>query len=336
MADVLLCLYASSLKKRKIEEDLRSQYDIDNLPRRLVEALTTVVENAGEYERITQEYNDEQLERAAKLILPVRPTKLGHSDISCITDVSTFPSLCGFNFTDMNRLFHSLKRILRLCFPRSVDEAIPGNPQIYCTRRMKLFLFLFRCKLGASFEQMMGIFGWSDSSLQEWFVKIAFNLAIAMKRYNTGFIKFKGIDWQRRAIINWSLARTEDGSFQSYQDRIEAQNTYSRSKGREETIDRNCLGSFGAADGTISVSPRISPAVLASQGEDPNSDRMYCEYKKTHGHKLLAFISHAKGPRGKKYILKLKSAVGSCGDSSCYSSMIGELRSEVLDGTFFF
>jgi hypothetical protein len=102
-----------------------------------------------------------------------------------------------------------------------------------------------------------------------------------------------------------------------------------------DTIDENFVGSFGASDGTVSISPQISEKILISQGEAPGSDRMYCQYKKTHGWKLLAFISHKKGPSGKEYIIKAKASVGSTFDGTLYAAMIAEIRDEIARGLFF-
>jgi hypothetical protein len=61
---------------------------------------------------------------------------------------------------------------------------------------------------------------------------------------------------------------------------------------------------------------------------------MYCEYKKAHGWKLLAFISHKKGPSGKCYILKVKASTGRTFDGTLYQSMITELGREVIEGVY--
>jgi hypothetical protein len=180
---------------------------------------------------------------------------------------------------------------------------------------------------------MEGLFGWSKSAIQRWFVKLAWNLSAAMKIYNHDFLTWKGELWQRAVATEWAQQKLNDDSIQLYLNRIRAQNAQSAEG--IDSIDYNCIGSLGAADGTISVSPRITEKVLASQGEDPSTDRMYCEYKKTHGWKLIAFISHKAGPTGKKYILKVKSAVGSCFDGTLYSSMIQLVISQLILGVFF-
>jgi hypothetical protein len=203
---------------------------------------------------------------------------------------------------------------------------------------MKLFLFTFRCKTAASFMKMEGLFGWGHTSVQEWFTILAESISVTMSRYNKDFLKLRKHDgWQEQAALEWSLRKVEGSTIQKYRDRIRKQNVQSARNRGDDTIDDNSIGSLGASDGTISVCPAIGNDILASQGEDPNHDRMYCEYKKTHGWKLIAFISHKKGPTGLKYILKVSSTMGHNFDGTFYSSMIDNMiaNDELIPGVYF-
>ena len=60
MASQLLLASALLLKKRKREEELRSNFDIDNLPPLLVEALSKLASSDFAYEEQTRLYNEEQ------------------------------------------------------------------------------------------------------------------------------------------------------------------------------------------------------------------------------------------------------------------------------------
>jgi hypothetical protein len=121
----------------------------------------------GDYSETNRTYNEAQLGEAEKYIPAVPPGQLGHYDIHIITSTSAFPSLCGFTYKEFDRLFYSLKLMLKHCFPKCKDEQQPGTISKFCSRRMKLFLFTFRCKTAASFMKMEGLFGWGHTSVQE-------------------------------------------------------------------------------------------------------------------------------------------------------------------------
>jgi hypothetical protein len=336
MASQLLLLAATSIKRKLQQQDsLRQSYDFDSLPPLLVSALSSGVADEHVYAQTTLEYNEAHFRHAQNYIPTVPPGTLGHSDIDCITSESAFSSLCGYSFYEFDRYYHSMKNVLDHCFPRSPD-GIPTQSSITCTKRMKLFLFLFRCKVAASFQQMEGLFGWAKSAIHEWFTALAEVVPVAMNVYNKNFMLWKkNSNWQRLAATEWARDRLSENVFPLYQERIVAQNAHARSKGHPDPIPDNVIGSLGAADGTISICPKISSQILVAQGEDPNSDRMYCEYKKVHGWKMLAFVSHCPGPSGKKYLLKVKSSVGSCFDGTLYASMIDQIADEMIPGSFF-
>ena len=71
------------VKERKREEDLRSRFDIDNLPPLLVEALSNLVTTDFSYEEETRIYNEQQFALATNYIPAVPPGNLAHQDISC-------------------------------------------------------------------------------------------------------------------------------------------------------------------------------------------------------------------------------------------------------------
>ena len=203
MADASAVLLAAALQlKVNKEEELRKKYDITQIPQLLVEELHSRLEDEALYSGLTDNYNEQQYKKASSYVKAIPPNCLGHSELSCITSARAFPSLCGYTFAEFDRLFHSLKAPLKYCFPRA--KSTDDDLSKFCSRRMKLFLFLFRCKLGASFMQMEGLFGWPKSSLQDWFLNLALNIPVAIRRYNKGFLRWKGPDWQRAAATEWS------------------------------------------------------------------------------------------------------------------------------------
>ena len=117
-------------------------YDVENLPPMLVEALRRNLDE-GLYAEANRSYNEAQQKELDDYIPAVPPGTLGHFDIHIITSKGAFPSLCGFTFDEFDRLYFSLKNMLRHCFPKSKDEVAPGEIAKFCSRRMKLFLFCF-------------------------------------------------------------------------------------------------------------------------------------------------------------------------------------------------
>ena len=144
MATALL-LAAAILVKKNEDQTFLADYDINNLPALLVESLSRNID-ASIYEEQTRIYNEAQLQFATSFVSAVPPDLLAHSDIDCITSVSAYSSLCGYTFDEFDRLFHSLRNLLIHLFPRSKIQNTPGNVHKYATRRMKLFMFLYRCK----------------------------------------------------------------------------------------------------------------------------------------------------------------------------------------------
>lgn len=213
MATSLILATAILNRKRKREDVLR-RYGIDSLPQILVDALSKTVDVNGEYVQTTMRYNIEQIEFASQYIPAIPPNELGHCDIDCITSKSAFAPLCGFSFEKFDRLFYSLRQPLEYIFPRcKVAKTTIDTVSKFCTRRMKLFLFCVRCKLATLFKQMEGLFGWCDSSQQEWFIKLSIAIPKVMYAYNEGFLSFKGEAWQRAAALEWTQTKLREGTF---------------------------------------------------------------------------------------------------------------------------
>jgi hypothetical protein len=135
MADCLLLLTAASLlRKRKRKADLISRFgNIDGLPRLLVDSLTKEIEMKGIYSRMTDEYNDMQMRIVQQYIPLVPPEALGHYDISVITSVSAFTSLCGLTFDEFGRYLSSMTNVLKVSFPKAPRAII-------CTKSYSLLL----------------------------------------------------------------------------------------------------------------------------------------------------------------------------------------------------
>ena len=98
-ACALLVSAALLYKQSQLEEIVRSNYDIENLPQLLVESLTNPVDE-NIYRELTQGYNRERLRAAEAYLLEVPRGSLGHCDINCITSKTAFSSLCGYTYAE--------------------------------------------------------------------------------------------------------------------------------------------------------------------------------------------------------------------------------------------
>ncbi len=74
-----------------------------------------------------------------------------------------------------------------------------------CTIRMRFFLTLYRLKHGVSFRIMESIFGWSNSSIQEWCQLITKLIRSSLFDFHEGLLEKLGHSWQLREATAWAL-----------------------------------------------------------------------------------------------------------------------------------
>lgn len=279
----------------------------------------------GVYVTNNREYNEQQLQIACQMIADLHGGSLKHHSIHCVSFRECMSTVIGLDIHGFGRLMTALRDPLSVAFPRSPETLEYGQTHVFCERRFKLFLCLFRLKQGATFSQMELVFGWSTSVLQEWFEVVLHILVIHLRNYHTGFLTFKGAEWQAKEVRNWRYKHVLDGSIDTYTTKVAFQNSESVRNGMGPTINAQAfVGSIGAIDGTYSVQPQLGKKTLEAHGADPSLDLMYSEYKHCHAYKLLLFMSH--GLQGEpKYLLWVESGCGAAADSGVLASIAGTL-----------
>jgi hypothetical protein len=116
-------------------------------------------------------------ERYAKTIIG---NSLKHNSMQNISRTANFSAVCGLSVSEFNFLLRLMQERLDFMFPNSVMMYSNGSSHGYAENRMKLFVVLFRLKVGSSFRQLEVIFGWSHNVICEWFDLII----IFYKNYN--------------------------------------------------------------------------------------------------------------------------------------------------------
>ena len=130
---------------------------------------------------------------------------------------------------------------------------------------------LYRNKTGSSHKLMEKLFGWCDSSLQEWHETVLIVMDKQMYRYHQGFLTTMGELWQEEEIATWKLHHLCKGDFALFKDRVKHCNEEAARKRLEPRINEDIVeGSLGAFDGTYSVRPRILPKTLEAHSCDPS------------------------------------------------------------------
>ena len=79
---------------------------------------------------------------------------------------------------------------------------------------------LYRNKTGSSHKLMEKLFGWCDSSLQEWHETVLIVMDKQMYRYHQGFLTTMGELWQEEEIATWKLHHLCKGDFALFKDRV--------------------------------------------------------------------------------------------------------------------
>jgi hypothetical protein len=186
-----------------------------------------------------------------------------HLDIHCITLGSGFSTLCGFTIEEFGCLFTYLAPSLQIAFPYSPLILAPDQKSKACSIRFKLFLALFRLKVGLSSRSMESLFGWSKSSLREWFETVVLVITGKMKWCGEDFLATRGKEWQLTQLNHWRVLQELKETISLFRYRLKEANQ-EQLKNKHELIcaEDKFLGSLGAVDGTYCVRPRISAAIL--------------------------------------------------------------------------
>jgi hypothetical protein len=321
------------VKKRKRSQEeieaaiMEAFYTEDTIPVDLIKSRFNTFKQFQKFVKASNEYTVRSNEVAASLVANLEPG-LKHQSLHCISNVASFESLCGFSMPELGNLMATLRRPLAEAFPRCPETLAAGDHHAFCSRIMKLFLILFRCRLGSTFVKMEAIFGWSYSVLEDDFKKIILLIATKMRMFNADILTYLGQDWQKEMLRLWQVKHIcFEHDDDDYKERIRLMNEAARKKSRPPVIDLELFrGSLGAIDGTYSLVPRISEAVLLKNNEDTSKDRMYSEYIKDHAYKLMPLVSH--GFNGEKYIL----GVG-IGPASISDNALGMETTRVLKST---
>jgi len=279
-------LSVATLILRREEEERAAELElwIENIsggiPRGIFDALSALPTGQLSYAQLTAGYNAKQWAAARSLMADVTPGLKHHELHSLSIHPSSFHLICGLTFAQFGRLFLSMLPPLRRAFPRCKDTLAPGEVSEFGSRRLKLFLCLYRLKLAVTFGQLQETFGWCSSAVSAWFDTVLFILHVNLKCYHVGFLQMKGLQWQQQEIAAWMRKHEEDSN--TFHTKVGYQNNKLKCNGNQlPTIDAaQFLAPLGAVDGTYSVCPAVSAAQLALHGENPTTDRMYTDYKR--------------------------------------------------------
>mmetsp|Transcript_4122 Transcript_4122/g.6752 ORF Transcript_4122/g.6752 Transcript_4122/m.6752 type:complete len:424 (+) Transcript_4122:70-1341(+) len=297
------------------------------IPASLLVGLSEAVSSDDSYGRDTEQVNLRHIEMARWLIDDLQPG-LKHHSIHCVSFTSSTKSLIGMSIEEFGRLFASVRADLAEAYPRCPELLKPGEVSSFASRRLKLFLCLFRLKLGTSFREMEAMFGWSNSVIQDWFDVVLKILHRRLRPFHVDFLAARGNNWQAQQIIRWAQRHIDEDTYDSFKQRLSVQNTYQQAHNESPIIDgNNFVGSIGAVDGTYSICPRRSNDIDTHTGHN----RMFSDYKKVHAYKVVAIMSHGQDGEG-KFILGMANGPGSASDKSIYLKMLDELVAKLVRG----
>lgn len=279
--------------------------------------------------RILESYNDD-VQQAADSCFSDIEDGLKHNDIHCISCTSNLKSVIGLTKNEFLRLFERVRLKLKELFPHSPDTVPPGVRSNFLSRRMRLFMTLYRLKQGCSFRHMEVVLGWAKSTIEESVKLVLILLEHDLKGFHVGFLRRHGPFWQYREIQKWRQRHVADANLQSFADRILFVNDKAVRRRQDVMLPQLSpsfqYGSLGAVDGTFCPRPDLGRKTLLNNGIDVNNDPMYTDYKKVTAYKLVAIISH--GP--KKYILGVGIGNATVADGTLYSDMCESLIDDLV------
>ncbi len=274
-----------------------------------------------------------QLESEAKSLMGNCPEGLKHHSIHTISNTANIPSVIGITMTQFHILFSVLEKELKMLYPKCPSTLEPGENSIYCENRLKLFMSLYRLKMGCSFRHMEVMFGWDHHSIMDWFQIVIHLLSKTLSPFHVNIMDTLGPKWVEEQTGLWKIHAIENHSFEKYVERLNVHNNKNRTM-ISPTDDNSLKGSIGAVDGTFTVRCRVSAKQYRESGQDPTKDVMYSEYIKSHAWKLSVITSHALG-QYQQLILNVSVHVGSTSDTAAYSfAQMPEFRNFLPPGVF--
>jgi hypothetical protein len=332
---VVLLLSLKRFQEENVRRIVRETIlSLQTVPPELLDEFGTV-DSLKKYITETDKFAKFVEQHSSQFVSDLKPGHQ-HKDIHCISFLAAddFQPIIGLPLHHFGALFESISPQLRLLFPRCPSILSPGDFSLYCSTRFKLFLCLFRLKVGCSFPTMSKLFGWCASSLQEWHEIVLKILDTRMREFHTGFINRMSQNWQEEEVAVWKikhlLTKQDYGTFLS---RIECINAEAVSNRKQPRIRPEADGSIGAWDGTFSVRPRITPAILINHGENPTADKIYSDYAKAHGYKLVLLTSHGIDGRP-KFIMWVEIGSASAHDNALLVSAQSKVQHQLIPKAF--
>jgi len=115
-------------------------------------------------------FTKEMESRAKELLTFGVNYQLSHRGFDSISATGNITSVLGMSLTEFSSVFSMLEDELKNHYKhsRSTRDFTSCRPS-FCDNRFRLFTVLYRCKLGCSFRSMEPVFGWSSSTMEEWF-----------------------------------------------------------------------------------------------------------------------------------------------------------------------
>lgn len=277
------------------------------------------------------------IEQRAHLVIGDIPPGLRHHSLeSILSRTAAVSSIIGMSIEDFGRLYAFVENDLSSLYPNSPRMASEEHRfSRYCGNRMKLFLCLYRLKVGCSFSHIEAVFGWASTTVSEWFIGIIPMLERCLHNFHEGILDTLGLGWQAEQLRLWREKHEADNTLVCFLERIAHHNSRG---GRhiliEPTDQAQFLGSIGAVDGTYTVRCRVSASVYAENGLNPTDDCMYSDYIKQHAWKLSVITSHDLGYTP-QLILHVSVHSGNTSDSSAYSfAQLRFMKDRLLKGSF--
>jgi hypothetical protein len=206
---------------------------IDVLPDDLLGPAAETLEEFKGWAKRTTEYALGGNEITAQFIYHLEAGHK-HLDIHCITLTPSFRVLCGLTSDEFHHLLHQLRPDLEKCFPKSKFQLEPRETSENSSIRMKVFMFLYRLKIGSSFRNLEALFGWSRTQLCEQFTLISKLLHAKLYFLHDGILEYLTPEWQLNETRCWKLKHLIDKSFQLFLRRIQVMNAESVGKGETE------------------------------------------------------------------------------------------------------
>lgn len=168
--------------------------------------------------------------------------------------------------------------------------------------------------------------------LQSQFDRICTILYRVLYFLHDGILSYLGPQYQQYKATEWRAKHILAKDLQDFLSKIRHQNEAHAKKKKDLPLieEDKFVGVIGSVDGTYSIRPAVTSAILEAHGEDPSSDRMYSDYIKLHAYKLMVLTSQGGGLHG-KLILYIAIGAGSSSESALYTEMLTPVEPLLLD-----